>query len=170
MEFESSERHEDSHHYRRSPDSGNDLSSSDRHLSPEILSHNQYTPPMNNDDDALYSHGFGRDGSQTPPTFSYHTYPAPDDILYPPYSQRYPQMVSNAQTESYSEYLAPVPTTLPGLMLYGNSGKSTSLLHADDNTMNPFNMSYATMAGIDVHAPRQFDDSNPHVCTQSSWR
>ena len=32
-----------------------------------------------------------------------------------------------------------------------------------DDEINPFSMSYASMAGIDIPAPQPYQNSNPHV-------
>lgn len=149
---------EDNYHHRRSSD---DLENSARQISPEIISGSRYTPPTHYDDDALYSQNYARERSQTPPSFTYHTYPPQgDSILYPPYQQSTHPMIAHTQAESYSDYLTPV--TLPGMMMYGSLIKQEPL-HMEDNTMNPFNMSYASMAGLDVQVSRQFDDSHPHT-------
>lgn len=157
MEYEA----EDNYHHRRSTD---ELEHGNRQISPEILSQHQqqqYTPPTHYDDDALYSQNFSRDRSQSPPSFTYNTYPPVDGLLYPSYQQHPHTMVAQSQAEAYSDYLTPVPVTLPGMMMYGSIKQEA--LQMEDNTMNPFNMSYASMAGLDVQASRQFEDSNPHV-------
>lgn len=154
---------EDNYHHRRSSD---DLENSARQISPEIISGSRYTPPTHYDDDALYSQNYARERSQTPPSFTYHTYPPQgDSILYPPYQQSTHPMIAHTQAESYSDYLTPV--TLPGMMMYGSLIKQEPL-HMEDNTMNPFNMSYASMAGLDVQVSRQFDDSHPHVSSNDN--
>jgi hypothetical protein len=170
VELEQPNRLENNHRrYLRSPeqDSTSDVDSTDRHTSPEGLSHNQYTPPMHSDDEAIFSHqrySNSRDISRSPPTFTYHNYPAPDDVLYPPFSQSQPYRAAISRTEPYQEYLAPIPTTLPSLMLYNHPVKQEGV--ADDDTMSPFSMSYAVMAGgIDMHHGHHpyHRESDPHV-------
>ena len=92
-------------------------------VSPRVLP-SQYTPPMQNDDDLMFSHGFERDGSRTP-LFAYQTYPAPEDLVYPqyPHSQPYRTVSSSGDRDSYAEYLAPAPVTLPSMMQFHNSIK-----------------------------------------------
>ena len=139
--------------YKRSPEIRH------QQLSPRLVP-SQYTPPMTNDDDLMFSHGFEREGSRTPPLFSYHTYPAPEDIVYPAYppSQTYRPVSTSGDTDSYAEYMAPVPVTLPPMMHFHNSIKR------EDDTMSPFNMSYqGGLPAIDLHVHHGGYDENPHV-------
>jgi hypothetical protein len=129
-------------------------------LSPRIPSHNQYTPPMQNDDDLLFSHGFERDGSHSPPLFAYQSYPAPEDSLYTPYPQSQPYRTQIHTTETYGDYLVPAPMTLPSMMQFNEAIKREPMT---DDSMNPFSMSYAAMAGLDIQGAHGYEDSNPHV-------
>jgi len=167
VELEQPERIDSNRRYLRSPEqeSASDLDSTDRHNSPDL--HHPYTPPLQNEDDSLFSHHrYNREVSRSPPPFTYHNYPAPDDILYPPFSQSQPYRSTTSRaepykSEPYQEYLAPIPTTLPSLMLYNHPVKQEGL--NDDDTMSPFSMSYAVMAGgIDIHHNSYHHDS-PHT-------
>lgn len=132
--------------YRRSPEIMH------RQPSPRLM-HNQYTPPM--EDNLMFSHGFEREGSRTPPLFAYHSYPAPEEIVYPPYPQSQPyRPVSSSE---YSDYLAPVPVTLPSMMHFHEAIKR------EDDTMSPFNMSYQGLPAIDIQGHHSYEDSNPHT-------
>ncbi|KAH9210546.1 hypothetical protein DL95DRAFT_393296 [Leptodontidium sp. 2 PMI_412] len=132
--------------YRRSPEIMH------RQPSPRLL-HNQYTPPM--EDNLMFSHGFEREGSRTPPLFAYHSYPAPEEIVYPPYPQSQPyRPVSSSE---YSDYLAPVPVTLPSMMHFHEAIKR------EDDTMSPYNMSYQGLPAIDIQGHHNYEDSNPHT-------
>jgi hypothetical protein len=141
--------------YKRSPEVVH------RQPSPRILP-NQYTPPM--EDNLMFSHGFDREGSRTPPLFAYHTYPAPEDIVYPPYPQQPYRPVSSASDE-YNDYLgAPVAVTLPSMMHFHEAIKR------EDDTMSPFNMSYQGLPAIDIHGSHGYDDSsNPHVSSYEQY-
>lgn len=109
---------------------------------------------MNNDDEVIFANGFERDGSRTPPLFAYHAYPAPEDVMYPPYPQAYRPMVSTADwTRAEPDYLAPV--TLPSMMQFHDSVKREY-----DETLTPFNMSYQA---VDIHAHHGYGQ-DPHVC------
>jgi hypothetical protein len=147
---------ETSQQYKRSPESRQ------QQLSPRLLP-SQYTPPMHSDDDVMFSHGYERDGSRTPPLFAYHhTYPAPEDVIYPayPHSQPYRPISSSSDwSRPESDYLAPV--TLPSMMQFHDSIK-----REQEDTMSPFNMSYQGLPAIDIHGQHGYDDSNPHVSTK----
>lgn len=141
------------HQYKRAPEVVQP-----RQVSPRLMP-TQYTPPLQHEDDMMFSQGFDRDGSRTPPMFTYHTYPAPEDIVYPayPHTQQYRPMPE--RQDSYGDYLAQIPVTLPSMMQFTDSVKREG-----EDTMSPFNMSYHAVAGIDIHAPTHgYDDSNPHV-------
>lgn len=142
-------------------------------LSPRVLSRNQYTPPMHNDEDPLFSTDFDRDGSHTPPLFAYHhSYPPLEESIYPPYptTQSYrPATTLHPTTLSFSEYLTPAPMSLPSMMHFNEALKRDSL-SGNDDSLNPFSMSYAAMAGIDIQASQTFGDSNPHVSSFRSTR
>ncbi len=124
-------------------------------LSPRLVP-SQYTPPMTNDDDIIFSRGFDRDGSRTPPLFTYHTYPAPEDIMYPsyPHSQPYRPVSTGEDRDSY--YMEPVPVTLPSMLQFHDSIKREG-----EDTMSPFNMSYQELPSIDIHGHHNYED--PHV-------
>lgn len=142
-------------------------------LSPRVLSRNHYSPPMHNDEDPLFSTDFDRDGSHTPPLFAYlHSYPPPEESIYPPYptTQSYrPAAILHPAASSFSEYLTPAPMNLPSMMHFNEALKRDSL-SGNDDSMNPFSMSYAAMAGIDIQASQTFGDSNPHVSSLRSTR
>ncbi|KAJ8070045.1 hypothetical protein OCU04_000445 [Sclerotinia nivalis] len=138
--------------YRRSPENVQ------RQVSPRLLP-SQYTPPMHSDDEIIFSQNFDRDGSRTPPLFTYHTYPAPEDISYPPYphSQPYRAVSDSERSEAYQHYMAPtVPVTLPSMMHFNNAIK-----REPEDTMSPYNMSYQGLPAIDIHSHHGYD--NPHV-------
>ena len=107
------------------------------------------------EDEMMFSHGYEREGSRTPPLFAYHTYPAPEDIVYPPYPQS--QSYRPVSTGGEYDYLAPVPVTLPSMMHFHEAIKR------EDDTMSPFNMSYQGLPAIDIHSQQGYDDSNAHV-------
>ncbi|KAG4423571.1 hypothetical protein IFR04_003253 [Cadophora malorum] len=132
-------------HYRRSPEILH------RQPSPRLLQ-SHYTPPM--EDNLRFSHGFEREGSRTPPLFAYHSYPAPEEIVHPPYPQSQPyRPVSSSE---YSDYLAPVPVTLPSMMHFHEVKREV-------DTMSPFNMSYQGLPAMIIHGHNEYEDSNPHT-------
>lgn len=127
-----------------------------RQPSPRLLP-SQYTPPMHHDEDIMFGHGFDREGSRTPPLFAYHTYPAPEDMSYPPYPQSQPYRAVSTGAE-YGDFLAPVPVTLPSMMHFNESIK-----RENEDSMAPYNLGYNGLPAIDIHASHGYDDSNPHV-------
>jgi hypothetical protein len=117
---------------------------------------------MQSDDDVIFTHGLERDGSRTPPLFAYHTYPVPGDVIYSPYghSQPYRQVSSSGDwSRTDTDYLAPVPVTLPSMMQFHDSIK-----REHEDTMSPFHMSYQAFPSLDIHGQQVYDDPNPHVC------
>ncbi|RFU34109.1 hypothetical protein B7463_g2198, partial [Scytalidium lignicola] len=66
--------------------------------------------------DMMFSQGFERDGSRTPPLFTYHTYPPPEDIVYPAYPHNQPYRPVAERQHSYGDYLTQIPVTLPSTL------------------------------------------------------
>ncbi|KAJ5047326.1 uncharacterized protein L3040_003153 [Drepanopeziza brunnea f. sp. 'multigermtubi'] len=131
--------------------------------SPEILqpqpsprfSQCQFTPPM--EDNLMFSHGFEREGSGTPPLFAYHSYPAPEDLVYAPYPLPSQPSYRPVSSSEYADYLAPVPVTLPPMMHFHEA-----IMKREDDTMNPFNMSYQGLPGAisNFSGQQEFEDSS----------
>ncbi|PMD22891.1 hypothetical protein NA56DRAFT_701975 [Hyaloscypha hepaticicola] len=145
-EIQQQER-ENAQQYKKSPEVVH------RQASPRLLQ-NQYTPPMEND--LMFSNGFEREGSRTPPLFAYHQYPAPEDIVYPPYPQSQPYRPVSTAGDHY-DYLAPVPVTLPSMMHFHEAIKR------EDDTLSPFNLSYQGLPPMDYPQSQGYDDCNPHT-------
>ncbi|CAG8978229.1 hypothetical protein HYALB_00010720 [Hymenoscyphus albidus] len=148
VELHQSDRHEQQW-TKRSPETVH------RQSPPRLLHSQQYTPPMHHDEELMFGHGFEREGSRTPPLFAYHTYPAPEDMSYPPYPQSQPYRPVSTGAE-YNNYLEPV--TLPSMMHFHESIK-----RENDDTMAPFNLSYQGLPAIDIQGSHGYDDSNPHT-------
>lgn len=130
-------------------------SASHRQSSPRILP-SQYTPPME-DNEMIFAQNFNRDGSRTPPLFAYSAYPAPEDIVYPPYSQQQYQPLGTSS--EYNDFLQPVPVTLPSMMHFHDAIK-----REDETTLNPYNMYNQGLPSIDYINQRPYEDvSHPHT-------
>jgi len=132
-----------------------------RQLSPRLIP-GQYTPPMQSDDEVIFSQNFDREGSRSPnpPLFAYHSYPAPEDVVYPPYpNSPYRNVSSGDRSEGYEQqYMTHVPVTLPSMTHFNDSIKRES-----EDTMSPYNMSYQSLPAIDIHLHHSYDHSNPHT-------
>ncbi|PVH72540.1 hypothetical protein DL98DRAFT_520440 [Cadophora sp. DSE1049] len=128
-------------HYKRSPEILH------RQPSPRPLQ-SRYTPPM--EENLRFSHGFEREGSRTPPPLAYSSYPASEEIMHPP-------LPSSSEYSDYSDYLAPVPGTLPSMMHFHEAIKR------EDDTMSPFSMSYQGLLAMNIHGYHEYENSNPHT-------
>jgi surfactin synthase thioesterase subunit len=110
------------------------------------------------DNELIFAQNFNRDGSRTPPLFAYSAYPAPEDLVYPPFSQQpYQPLVT---TSEYTDFLQPVPVTLPSMMHFHEAIK-----REDENTLSPYNIySQGALPSIDFINQRPYEDvSHPHV-------
>ncbi|PQE09044.1 transcription factor bZIP protein [Rutstroemia sp. NJR-2017a BBW] len=127
--------------YRRSPENVV------QQVSPRLLP-SQYTPPMQSDDKIIFSQGFDRDGSRTPPLFAYHTYPGLEDVVYPPFphSQPYLAISSNNRSELYKHYKAPVTDILSSMIHFKDPIKREI-----DETVSLKNTTYQSLPVIDPH-------------------
>jgi hypothetical protein len=112
----------------------------------------------------MFSHQYTRQLSTSPPPFSYGTsYSSTDSssyAQYPPHSGYHSVPLSSAEVPSYHPYLPPIPqyaNTYPGMM------QPTKPDYYAEDEINPFSMSYASMAGIDIPAPQQYQGSDVHV-------
>lgn len=127
-----------------------------RQSSPRIVP-SQFTPPME-DNEIIFAQNFNnRDGSRTPPLFAYSAYPAPEEVVYPPFSQQtYQPMVSSSE---YNDFLQPIPVSLPSMMHFHEAIK-----REDEQTMSPYNMYNQGLPSIDYINQRPYEDmSHPHV-------
>jgi hypothetical protein len=114
------------------------------------------------DDQGMFTHQYTRQLSTSPPPFSYSTY-ASD-----PYYSSYPPPATYPAMAYSSPELAAYPTYLPPLSApYGTALPSHAPVKQEpyygEEEMNPFSMSYASMAGIDLSTAPVYQESNPHV-------
>jgi len=140
----------------RSP-SPSSASESERNISTEPLS-NDYTPP-HDEHRAMFSQKNTRQLSVSPPqVFSYASYPFPEHCIHTPYPQHtacHAMPALCADMPMQSQYLAPFPSVLPGMMPSGAAMKR--------DILSPFSLSYASMAAIDIPTAQPYQDSNTHV-------
>ncbi|KAI9862512.1 MAG: hypothetical protein M1813_004364 [Trichoglossum hirsutum] len=138
-----------------------------RHISPELLSSGHYNTPPHDSRSDMYPQDYSRSESPSPPPFVYSMYPAPDQIVYPPYPQHTPHHTLPAGTSAsvplQAHYLPPIPTTLPSMSgSYGLSMKHDGTFSEED-TMSPFGMSFAAMAGMEIPTSQSYQAPNLHV-------
>ncbi|KAJ1338389.1 DNA-binding transcription factor-like protein [Microdochium nivale] len=118
----------------------------------------QYTPPMTHEDEMPFTLSYDeRERSHTPP-YIYSTYPAPDEMLLPPYgnTQTFHPMTT---ADGYPTYIAStVPCTLPSMTHFSDAIKRET--YQTDDSMSPY-MNYGFIPGIDI--ANFYDQSNPHT-------
>ncbi|KAH0556884.1 hypothetical protein GP486_005328 [Trichoglossum hirsutum] len=138
-----------------------------RHISPELLSSSHYSTPPHDSRNDMYPPDYSRSQSPSPPPFVYSMYPAPDQIVYPPYPQHTAHHTlpvgTSASVPLQAHYLPPIPTTLPSMTgSYGLSMKHDGSFSEED-TMSPFGMSFAAMAGMEIPTSQPYQAPNLHV-------
>jgi hypothetical protein len=116
------------------------------------------------DDRSMFSQQFTRQLSTSPPPFAFSTYPS-EAVTYTTFSQHMPYAaaMSSACSEipMYAQYLPPVSSPYaPNLPSMTYPAKQE--LFAEEE-INPFNMSYASITGLDMSAAQSYTDSNPQV-------
>ncbi|TLS24050.1 hypothetical protein PpBr36_08583 [Pyricularia pennisetigena] len=126
-------------------------------LSPPKTYPEQFTPPMNPDDELLFAQPYAseqRDRSHSPPSLFY-TYPPPEDMMLP-----YGATTSPPYTTG--EYLVPttVPVTLPPMTHFSDAIKREPSYGEE---MSPYMGNYGYMPGIEVSQAAPYDNSNPHT-------
>ncbi len=152
------EGHMDEHYLTMTNGSEMNRQQSPEHLSSHYNSHHE-------DRNAMFTHQYTRQLSTSPPPLSYSTFPASEHIVYPSYPQHTPHHampLTSAELPLHAHYLPPLPTTLPSMSSYSGSIKQEGL-YVEEEMMNPFNMSYGSMAGMDIPTSQPYQDSNPHV-------
>ncbi|EXM16844.1 hypothetical protein FOTG_14884 [Fusarium oxysporum f. sp. vasinfectum 25433] len=88
-----------------------------------VTSQGQFTPPMEPTDELFFPGTYDdRARSDSPPQFTYSTYPAPDEILLAPYgsSQSYPAITT---ADAYRNYMtaSTVPMKLPSMTHFSDA-------------------------------------------------
>ena len=67
-------------------------------------------------------------------------------------------------------YLPPLPVTLPSMSSYDAVSSKAGTPFTDDEMISHFNMSYSSMAGIEVPTTQSYADSNAYVNHPASHR
>jgi hypothetical protein len=120
------------------------------------------------DEHGMFSHQYTRQLSTSPPPFSYSTYASdPYYSSYPPPATYSAIQYSSPELSTYPTYPAPLSaaysTGLPSLAPVKQER------YFGDEELNPFGMSYASMAGIDLSTAPPYQESNPHVMLSSRF-
>ncbi|MCJ1338210.1 hypothetical protein MMC09_003495 [Bachmanniomyces sp. S44760] len=126
------------------------------------------TPTSQEDTSSMFSRQYTRQLSTSPPpTFTY-SYPAPEQA--PPIQAPYPQHASSytlpapyPDYQTQSLYLPPLPVALPSMSGYDTGSMKTDGAFMDEDMLSHFNMSYSSMAGIDIPTTQSYSDSNAYV-------
>ncbi|KAE9963754.1 hypothetical protein BLS_008940 [Venturia inaequalis] len=146
---------------RPSPRGSPNASPDNRLESPDYSSFSstssQSTPPpymTGYDERSMFAHQYTRQLSTSPPPFTYSSYEQP--LAYSGYSQELPYSTlssSCGEMLPFPAYMQPlsssIPTTLGGMDYHI---KQEPLF---DTEINPFNMNYASIAGIDLNAAHE---------------
>jgi len=105
----------------------------------------------------MFSHQYTRQLSTSPPPVVYPAYPS-EEVTYATYPPL-PYATVPATTSDYAMF--PGYTTLPP----PHSGMNYAQKHElyGEEQINPFGISYASMAGIDISTVHSYPESNAHV-------
>ena len=136
-----------------------------RDRTPEVLDQ-QYVLPS--DDRSMFSQQFTRQLSTSPPPFSYASIPASESGSYSTYQQTasYCSMPPNGMDMPlYPQYLPPPQQNYQHVVPSMATPPIKQEFYNDDE-MNPFSMSYASMAGVDVSAAQSYQDVAAYVSTK----
>jgi len=126
-----------------------------------VASQGQFTPPMETDELFFPATYDDRSRSDSPPQFTYSTYPAPDEILLHPYgsAQHYPAITT---ADAYPNYMtaSTVPMTLPSMTHFSDAIKREPTYSSDEG-LAPY-MTYGYMPPMDFNSSSPYDQ-NPHT-------
>ncbi|KAL2833254.1 hypothetical protein BDW59DRAFT_138371 [Aspergillus cavernicola] len=99
-----------------------------------------------------------------PPVLSYPSYSSLDPYGHPSYGHppAYHSVTAPYSDLSYhSEYNSPLPSLLP-IAMHGAGAVAKKYSYGDEDIISPFNMSYASMAGIDLSPPQHHSHHHHH--------
>jgi hypothetical protein len=109
------------------------------------------------DDKRMFSYQHTRQLSTSPPPFSYQAYPSIEQGQFAP------------SMSSYMTYSVPVSSSCmvpPSTMTYQSSMPAVIKPEVyEEDDMNPFSLSYASMAGVDVASQFSYHTTAVHVST-----
>ncbi|KAL4978165.1 hypothetical protein BDW66DRAFT_131143 [Aspergillus desertorum] len=105
-----------------------------------------------------------------PPILSYPPYSSLDHYSHSSYSSHLPAYHPYSDVTYHNDYPSHVPSLLPLSMHGAGHAVKKYSSYGDDDIISPFNMSYASMAGIDLSPPQrhhQTENSNVPVHTHT---
>ncbi|MCJ1407010.1 hypothetical protein MMC19_001080 [Ptychographa xylographoides] len=127
----------------------------------------QHAPNGRDDQSGMFSRQYTRQLSASPPPSFTYSYPMPEP---PPLHAPYPQHASfhslpapYADYPTQSLYLPPLPVTLPSMSSYDPVTIKSENPFSEDEMISHFNMSYSSMAGLEVPTTQSYSDSNAYV-------
>ncbi|KAI9845327.1 MAG: hypothetical protein M1837_004949 [Sclerophora amabilis] len=136
--------------------------STHRHLSTVPFSSDQYASILQQDrQQPMFAHQYTRQLSTSPPPTFVGSYPSQDHMpcySYPQHTPRY-KMVSVPE----SHYRPTIPTTLPGMVPHHSGSIKQESTYAEDDSMGPFSMNFAAMAGLDMSSTHGYQASHPQT-------
>ncbi|EGU78202.1 hypothetical protein FOPG_16496 [Fusarium oxysporum f. sp. conglutinans race 2 54008] len=129
--------------------------------SKSVVSQDQFNPPKEASRELFFSGSSDeRYRSDSPPQFTYSTYPAPDEILLAPYgsTQSYPA-ITTADSYPNNMIASTVPTTLPSMIHFTDAIKGET--YPSDDGLTPY-MICGYMPPMDFNSGSPYEQSNPH--------
>ncbi|KAI9713892.1 MAG: hypothetical protein M1820_000622 [Bogoriella megaspora] len=129
--------------------------------SPDLMQ-SQYSQPS--EERGMFAHQYTRQLSTSPPPFSYSSYSSNESVAYSTYPQHtgyHHVALTSAEMPIYTPYLPPIPHQYSAGM--PNAIQPSKMDYYAEEEINPFSMSYASMAGMDIPAHQQYQDSNAHT-------
>ncbi|KAL3437785.1 hypothetical protein BDV09DRAFT_162006 [Aspergillus tetrazonus] len=146
-------------------------STSDVHApaSTDRVSYDSYS--AQEDRGSMFSYQSTRQLSTSPPPIlSYPPYSSLDHYSHSSYGSHLPSYHSYSDVAYHNDYPSPVPSLFPLSMHGAGSAAKKYSSYGDDDIISPFNMSYASMAGIDLSPPQHHhhaENSNVPVHTHT---
>lgn len=136
-----------------------------RDRTPEVFAQHYVLP---SDDRSMFSQQFTRQMSTSPPPFSYSSLVTSESGGYSTYPQTasYCSMPGNGMDmQLYPQYLPPIQQGYQHVVPSMTTPPIKQEYYGDDD-MNPFSMSYASMAGVDLSAAQSYHDMAAYVSTR----
>ncbi len=137
-----------------------------RERTPDVLPQ-QYILPSS-DDRSMFSQQYTRQLSTSPPPFSYGSFSNTDSSNYSHHSSnaQYCGMTgSGMDMPLYPQYYQPMQQSYQPVVPSMTSPPVKQEYYNDDE-MNPFSMSYASIAGVDVSSAQSYQDLAAYVSTR----